>query len=132
METPTENIGCTICWPNHAEAAWEARRTLKQTIELIDESHFHVKITHCQTCPQHFLSVFTEFLDWADGEDPQYWSVVPLTEDEKNSLVALAPSIKESDISNIVKSRRCLQRDYPKEAEPKIYWKDSFYIGGHD
>lgn len=116
----------------NAEEAWEARRALKYFSELIDDSHFHVKILRCVPCKQHYLSVFTEFVDWADGEDPQYWSTVPLAESEANDLVALGNAIKESHLLTIAKNRRCLQRDYPKGLEPTVYWKDKFALGGHD
>ena len=132
MDSQKENFGCQICWPLSADQAWEARRTLKRVAELIDESHFHVMILHCVPCKQQYLSVFSEMVDWADGEDPQYWSIVPLTEIEVQDLIALGTSIKESNLSSLANNRRCLQRDYPKGVEPTAYWKDKFWVGLHD
>ena len=65
--------GCKRCWPSSADAAWKARDGLKLSAELIDESHFHVMILACPQCGQQFISVFTEMIDWINGDDAQYW-----------------------------------------------------------
>lgn len=67
---PGEDFGCKRCWPPSAGAAWKARGALTHVAELIDESHFHVMILACPRCTQRFVSVFTETVDWADGDDP--------------------------------------------------------------
>lgn len=128
----SENFGCKNCWPSDAELAWNENKQLTSEMELIDESHFHVLIRNCQKCKQLFLAVFTEVVDWADGEDPQHWLIVPLTEVEAESLRLQGQPLTESKLHTFTLQRRCLHRDYPKGAEPRIYWGDHFYIGPHD
>ncbi|MBM4090244.1 MAG: hypothetical protein FJ276_12605, partial [Planctomycetes bacterium] len=67
-QTDQERFGCQHCWPAKAEAAWDARRGLNKQADLIDESHFHVMILACPRCSQRFVSIFTEMVDWADGD----------------------------------------------------------------
>jgi hypothetical protein len=57
------------CWYTSADAAWKARDGLTITAELIDESHYHVIILACPQYGQRFLSVSTEMIDWANGDD---------------------------------------------------------------
>ena len=49
-----------------------ARRALKHEHTLIDESHFSISILRCPECSQRFVSIFTELIDWEDGDDSQY------------------------------------------------------------
>ena len=128
----SENFGCINCWPSDAELAWDKNKQLPNSIDLIDESHLHVLIRNCQKCQQHFLAVFTEMVDWADGEDPQHWLIVPLKEEEAESLLPKGQPLTEVKLQAFTLQRRCLHRDYPKGAEPSIYWGDHFYIGPHD
>jgi hypothetical protein len=52
-------------------AAKEAIRKAQHIAGLVDESHFIVSIRRCVRCGQHFLIMFCERIDWADGDDPQ-------------------------------------------------------------
>src|SRR5262245_19992797 len=88
-----ENFGCDECWPQSAEAAWDARSRLQREAELIDESHFHVTILGCAQCRQRYVSIFAETVDWADGDDPQYWTLVPVTTSEVDALVRSAGAL---------------------------------------
>ena len=60
---------CDRCWPESADAAWEARSRLERRGELIDESYFHGMILACPHRGQTFLSVFSELIDWGAGDD---------------------------------------------------------------
>ncbi len=82
-----EDFGCGRCCPPSADAAWEARRSLTHVVKLIDDLHFHVMILACPGCNQRFLSVFTEMVDWAEGDDSQYWTLLPITGAEAADLV---------------------------------------------
>jgi len=114
------SFGCERCWPPSAEEAWAARSTLTQQREWIDESHFRVVLLACPRCSQRFVSVFTETVDWADGDDPQYWTVLPVTAAEVERLEASA--ITESALNALAPERRSLRRDHPKAANPRTYW----------
>lgn len=127
-----ESFGCELCWPPSAEAAWECRRALTCESDLIDESHFRVMVLACPACTQQFVSVFTETIDWADGEDPQYWAILPITRPEAASLAERRGSVTETDLNALGPSRRCLLRDYPKGEEPSCRWSSGFFVHWHD
>ncbi|MGE5838866.1 MAG: hypothetical protein ACM34H_02955, partial [Deltaproteobacteria bacterium] len=78
-EVNIEAFGCESCWPASPESAWKARLSQSIDARLIDESHFAVMISSCPKCRQRFVTVFTEMVDWADGEDPQFTTVIPVT-----------------------------------------------------
>ena len=94
--------------------------------EDIDESHFHVMIQFCRNCSQRFVSVFTETVDWVDGDDPQYWTVLPITTEEAAQLVERRASLTEGEVRALGSGRRCLQRDYPKGERSGVS------VGRHD
>lgn len=127
-----QRFGCGQCWPDGAQEAWDARRIFTNVRELIHESHFHVMILTCPHCGQSFVSVFTEMIDWVDGDDSQYWSMVPVTGPEADDLARQRGSVTEEKLNALGRSRRCLRRDYPKGAEPKVFWGSGMSIGWHD
>lgn len=113
------DFGCRECFQATAEAAWDARSKFTFVSELIDESHFHVVMLSCPRCGQHCVSVFTETIDWVDSEDPQYWSVLPLTLAESEALRA-EPT--PSRLESLGAGRCCLKFDSPKEGPRRVYW----------
>ena len=127
-----EKFGCEKCWPAQADAAWEASRTLSPTVELIDESHFHATLRSCRACSQRFVSVFTETIDWADGEDPQHWILLPLTAAEAWRLSGLGDAITEQHLNSLPANRRSLHRDFPKGGSPQNSWGHGITIYPHD
>ena len=130
--TASEQFGCEHCWPARADAAWKARGGLRRVEELIDESHFHVMILACGHCGQRFVSVFTETIDWADGDDPQYWQLLPITEAEAAGLIRERESLGEDKLDALGPERRCLRRDYPEAAAPRVFWCTGISAGLHD
>jgi hypothetical protein len=125
--------GCARCWPEAADAAWAARARLSAVETLVDESHFIVTILACAACGQRFLSTFTETVDWVDGEDPQYRTLLPLTDEETADLVGRRDSLTEAALAAVGGGRRRLRRDFPKGAdEPRVYWSTGTSIGRHD
>jgi len=128
----SEMFGCEECWPRSAEAAWEATRKLSFEAELIDESHFHVVIRSCSLCSQRFISVFTETIDWADGEDPQSWTVLPITPREASELKGHGGSLTEDAINSLPYTRRSLRRDFPKNEAPRAAWSSGLLVDAHD
>jgi hypothetical protein len=131
-DRPKQDFGCKRCWPPIADAAWEAREGFTQGLELIDDSHFHVMILVCPSCSQRFVSIFTESIDWEDGDDPQYWTLLPITETEADELISHQDSLTEAQLNALGAGRRSLQRDHPKAAEPTIYWGTGILVGPHD
>ena len=127
-----QEFGCQLCWPADALAAWEARNRLTRLKELIDESHFIVAILGCGHCDQRYVSIFTELIDWADGEDPQYWTLMPITETEAEGLIQQEMSLNEEILTALGPGRRCLRRDHPKAGSPQVFWGRGVLIGPHD
>lgn len=125
-------FGCPTCWPTSAEEAAAARRALSTVADLIDESHFHVAIRSCKNCGQRFVSVFAETIDWADGDDPQYVTLLPVTEAEATGLLRLGSKLTEEALLALGRGRRSLHRDYPKGEAPYSYWATGMTIGPHD
>ena len=128
-----DDHGCERCWPDEAAAAWETRQGLSTVAELVRESHYIVKILSCPYCHQHFLSVFTEMVDWALGEDPMYWTVVPVDSGEVAALTESTGEPREEDLEAMARGRRSLFRDFPKDAfKPRVGWGVGLRIGPHD
>lgn len=115
-------FGGLYCWPATPETAWEARRTLDRETDLIDESHFRVMLLVCGRCTQRFISVFTETIDWVDGEDPQYSKLLPITDAEAAELIQRQDSVTETQLNALGPERQSLLRDHPKDAAPHISW----------
>ena len=127
-----EKFGCERCWPPFAEAAEMARRAHTHEAELIDESHFHVMIRACAGCAQRFVSIFTEIIDWADGDDPQYWTLLPITQAEAADLIQRSGSLSETTLNALGANRRCLRHDRPKGESARSYWSTGVLVGRHD
>ena len=135
MKGETEGMtqfGCGKCWPDDAQDAWEARSHLAQHEAIVDDSHFIVRLLACEGCGQRFLSTFTETIDWNDGDDPQYWSLIPVTPDEATRLVAAGEDGLRQAVGALDRERRALQRDAPKGSTPTSYWSSGISIGPHD
>ena len=128
----TQEFGCDICWPADAGAAWGARGGLTRLEELIDESHFSVAILICPRCGQRHVSIFTEMIDWEDGNDPQYWTLMPITEVEAEGLIRQGASLNEVSLDALGRGRRALRRDHPKAGPPRVFWGSGVLVGPHD
>ena len=131
-QEPGEEFGCEHCLPLAADAAWEARRTLTHVAELIDESHYRVMILACPRCTQRFVSVFTETVDWVEGDDPQYWTLLPIIGEEAADLVQQRLSPTETKLYELGHGRRSLRLDHPKGVARRIFWGTGIHVGPHD
>jgi hypothetical protein len=100
--------------------------------DLIDESHFHVMTLACPRCAQRFVSVFTETIDWVNGDDPQDSTLLPITEAEDADLVQRGASLTEADLNWVGSGRRSLRRDCPSGAAQRIFWGKGISVGRHD
>ncbi len=125
------DFGCDKCWPLDANAAWAACRSMPTASEIISESHFSVRLRICASCGQGFLTVFTETIDWSGGEDPQFWTVIPVTA-EQAGMLSGAPDEIEMAIGSVPQNRRSLCHDFPRDGEPRSFWSTGISIGPHD
>jgi hypothetical protein len=128
----TQEFGCDLCWPADARAAWGARDGLSRLKELIDESHFIVTILACPRCAQRYVSIFTEMIDWEAGNDPQYWTLLPITEGEAEGLIQQGAPPNEMSLNALGRERRSLLRDHPKDEPPRVFWGSGILVGPHD
>lgn len=133
MEVKKSIWGCSQCWPEIADAAGEAIEHMAINKALIQESHYSIKLRACKTCQQAFVSVFTERIDWQDGEDPQRWLFMPLTPDEITRLSAQnSTSALERSVQLLAPDRKSLCLDSPKGQPEKVFWTRGIRIDMHD
>ena len=128
----SEAFGCERCCPPSAEAAWEARSELTRVADLIHESHFIVTVAACAGCAQHFVSVFTETLDWVAGNDPQEWTLLPVLPGEVQALLAQGAALDEHALEALGPVRRSLRRSSPNDSPTETYWSCGLRVGWHD
>lgn len=126
------DFGCQRCWPADPEVAWEARGALAHAVELIDESHWHVVILECPVCSQRFVSIFAETIDWVDGDDPQYWSLLPVTRAEVDDLARRGDALTEAQLGWLGRGRRCLRVEHPKGETRRVFWVTGVWVDPHD
>lgn len=125
------DYGCEKCWPTEAGEAWEALTNIPIEARLVEESHYIVSIRACPSCSQRYLQVTTETIDWDDGEDPIYRTVIPIDDKERAKLTASAP-LDTDLIESIGVGRQSLKYDWPKNQKPSIYWGIGIVVGIHD
>jgi hypothetical protein len=127
---PSSDCPCTAFDP---AAAKKAIRAGSSEI-LRDESHFIISIRRCSACGQHFLGLFCERVDWADGDDPQSRLFVVISEAEAQELRGARATLDEPTILALLHGvRRILVNDMPKGASATIEWRErSLWIPPHD
>ena len=123
--------GCEECWSSEASEAWKAVTSTPIQTYLIDESHYIVSIRMCPSCSQYYLQVTTETVDWKDGEDPIYRTIIPIEDAERNELTSLK-SLDAKVIEGVGVERQSLKFDWPKNQDPRTYWTTGVRVGIHD
>jgi len=103
--------GCGACIPQ--EPASATALGLAEEARLIDKPHFMVKIRSCPACGQKFLWVFAEQIDDVDGNDPQCWSVLPISPDEAAAMIEAGEDLDLEAVSRLGMRRRFLRDDSP-------------------
>ena len=76
---------------------------------VVDDSHFRLQIKRCERCGREFLFVFTEIIDWENGDDRQYFDLMPLTGEEVQTLVRLGEGVSLDELMRWSETRRVLQ-----------------------
>ena len=128
-----QEFGCPTCLPPDAEAAYLNSRNLDQLAQLVDESHVMIAIRACSHCGQRFIRTFTETVDWADSEDPQRHTLMPLTLAEADQLIAQGETVSETSIESLRAGRPVLVMDFPKSGVKTFaYFPGAHLIGPHD
>ncbi len=119
---PPESFGCARCYGKDADAAWTFLSDSQWRHRLVDKSHFDISIRPCPDCDQNYVWIFTEFIDWADGDDPQYWNVLPLTQEETETLAVQGEDVDHTQIEDLGSSRRYLVVNHPKGGPKSVFW----------
>jgi hypothetical protein len=104
-------LGCRACIPE--EPASATALGLEEEARLVDESHFTVKIRSCRKCGQKFLWVFDEQIDHVSGNDPQCWSVLPISPEEAEAMIEAGEDLDLEAVSRLGMRRRFLRDDSP-------------------
>ena len=116
------DFGCAACWMHDALSTRNALSNLPIETYLVDESHFIVSIRRCKKCSQLFLSVFTEVVDFLDGDDPQYRIILPITAQEARALRRGGENLSLAQLGTLAPNRRSLHYNHPKGEEEITYW----------
>jgi len=127
-----QTVGCEACWSSDAPAAFKIVCKVPIAERLIDESHYIVLIRQCLHCSQRYLQMTTETVDWADGEDPIYRTIVPIDQGEYGRLTT-AVALGTGVIESVAVGRQSLKYDFPKGQEsPTVYWSAVCGCPGRD
>ena len=82
-----------------------------------DTNHWSRALLKCRECGQLYFYEFYEEIDHAGGEDPQYRSYIPVTDEEDAAKLA-----KMMPFELLTFTPR-LQTDFPREAKhPGVCW----------
>ena len=123
--------GCNECWSSQASEAWRSVTSIPIQVHLIDESHYIVSLRVCPSCSQHYLQVTTETVDWKDGEDPIYRTIIPIEIAECAELTS-SKRLDANVIEGVGVGRQSLRFDCRKNQEPSTYWVTGIRVGIHD
>ena len=123
--------GCGECWSSESSEAWRSVTNIPIQTYLIDESHYIVSIRVCPSCSQPYLQVTTETVDWKDGEDPIYRTIIPINDAERTELTS-SERLDANVIEGVGVGRQSLSFDWPKNQEPSTYWGTGVRVGPHD
>lgn len=122
-----DGFGCAKCMANPLEPQHGVGRgVLVGQRDLIDDSHFIASLCRCRHCNQDFLYIFTEMIDWEDGDDDQDWLYVPLTVAEAAVLQPMEEADLERAINNLNMRRHHIHVSHPTRSPCQVRWQDSW------
>jgi hypothetical protein len=122
------SFGCRACYgEDDAEAAWRHfLQGVDTEVPIADDPHFIVTIVRCRACPQAFIKIFTEFIDWSGGDDPQYTTIMPVTDAEAAAFTD--GSMSPLQAGSIGAGRRHLLSDWPGGQARRISWGEGTFL----
>lgn len=90
---------------------------LRKVKSYEEESHVIRRLLECEECRQLYFYEFNETIDWEGGNDPQYRTLIPVTDEEG------ADKLSKLNEFEILQYHPRLQSDWPKDIkEPKVWW----------
>jgi hypothetical protein len=113
MKNPTQ---CHL-WDKENLTAKDLHDSFAVVERFVEEPHHSRSLRRCKECGQLYFHEFYEWVDWVNGNDPQYQTYIPVeSRDEIETL------LNATKFTLLAFSPR-LQSDFPKDAqEPKVYW----------
>jgi hypothetical protein len=77
----------------------------------LDDSHHMRRLMTCRECGQLYFYEFLEFIDFENGEDPQYRTYVPVTSTEDAALLSHLPRW------DLLRCAPAIHSNWPKERD---------------
>jgi hypothetical protein len=114
---------CAECKADEPEKARTFIRSCPRET-LVDQSHFSLDILRCPACGGSYLAIFTELIDWANGDDSQAWLYVPITDTEALALRQAGEEGAERKLHELRLERKHLARIWPRGGAVDCYWVD--------
>jgi len=105
-------------WQKPDLAAADLRPDAFTVLETyLEESHHMRRLLQCRECGQLYFYAFTEEIDWAAGNDPQYRVYIPV------GTLAEARRLNALSAAELLTLLPRLQVDWPAAAEsPRARW----------
>jgi hypothetical protein len=111
------NTMCPLGTPRTVTRAREAEGSLRAVETYVDDDHLVRCLLKCRECGALYFHEFYEWIDWEDGNDPQYSTYIPVETD------AEIEALKTASPFGLLGFSPRLQRDFPKDAaKPTVRW----------
>lgn len=82
-----------------------------------EDGHFSRRLVKCKECGQLYFKEFYEWIDYENGNDPQYTTLIPVETDED------IERLRKTNVFGLLQFRPCLRSDFPSTTDvPKVYW----------
>lgn len=88
MKPPTQ---CALWSDPEATLAAPLKQQFALLDTVVEESHWWRYLLQCRECGQLYVYEFHEEVDWADGDDPHYVTLVPVGTQAEIDAVCAAP-----------------------------------------
>jgi hypothetical protein len=77
----TDPAECVL-WNTEAPTIEQLRNAFDQVTTYEDDSHFIRRLLRCKECGHLYFYEFYEEIDWQGGDDGQYWTWIPVDDEE--------------------------------------------------
>jgi hypothetical protein len=82
-----------------------------------DDSHFRRVLLKCKECAQLYFYELLEYVDYTDGEDPQYRKYIPVMSGKDAVMLSSLPC------GDVARCTPAIHSDWPKgQKMPRIFW----------
>ncbi len=110
-----EPLKCTL-WRN-LEPLENIPEIFEAIETYVDDSHHRRSLLKCRECGQLYFYEFLEFVDYENGDDPQYRAYIPVTSTEDAATLSNLP---QWDIAAYTPA---IHSDWPKgQDRPAVFW----------